>query len=224
MAAVVTATALGRGPRRRRPGRTAAVGRGVQGPGPDQPGAGVGRSARAGLGRGVAAIARPSGPAKMAAGPRHLPQPELQSTRDHRRLVQASENVGQGPDIDTVHRALVASRSHYVNMTDTEVTPIGVGVVYVRQHGLHRRELRRPCRRRRPRCHHRAPAPPPTGARRRHRRGPQAAGGRPAGAAPAPTTDRPGHGAGRRPAPGRGASPWMTLALEVTRTWERATG
>ena len=41
-----------------------------------------------------------------------------------------SENVGQGPDIDTVHRALVASRPHYVNMTDTEVTVMGVGVVH----------------------------------------------------------------------------------------------
>ncbi|HJV09155.1 MAG TPA: CAP domain-containing protein, partial [Acidimicrobiales bacterium] len=41
-----------------------------------------------------------------------------------------SENVGQGPDIDTVHRALVASPPHYTNITDTEVTMMGVGVVY----------------------------------------------------------------------------------------------
>ncbi len=37
--------------------------------------------------------------------------------------------MGQGPDIDTVHRALVASHSHYVNMIDTEVTSMGIGVV-----------------------------------------------------------------------------------------------
>lgn len=42
---------------------------------------------------------------------------------------KASENVGQGPNVDTVHRALVASRSHYVNIIDTEVTAMGVGVV-----------------------------------------------------------------------------------------------
>lgn len=42
---------------------------------------------------------------------------------------KVSENVGQGPDLETVHRALVASRSHYVNMTDTEVTLMGVGTV-----------------------------------------------------------------------------------------------
>jgi hypothetical protein len=40
-----------------------------------------------------------------------------------------SENVGMGPNIEAIHNALVASRSHYVNMVDTEVTLMGIGVV-----------------------------------------------------------------------------------------------
>ena len=38
-------------------------------------------------------------------------------------------NVGMGPDVDTVHRALVASPSHYVDLVDTEVSVVGIGVV-----------------------------------------------------------------------------------------------
>jgi hypothetical protein len=76
---------------------------------------------------GLAAIAR-TWAAKMAADGiiSHNPNYFRQITGT---WAKASENVGQGPDIDTVHRALVASHSHYVNMTDTEVTLMGVGVV-----------------------------------------------------------------------------------------------
>jgi hypothetical protein len=76
---------------------------------------------------GLATIAR-TWAAKMAADGiiSHNPNYTRQLTGS---WAKASENVGQGPDIDTVHRALVASRSHYVNMTDTEVNLMGVGVV-----------------------------------------------------------------------------------------------
>jgi hypothetical protein len=40
-----------------------------------------------------------------------------------------SENVGMGGSIQVIHDALVASHSHYVNLVDTEVTLIGIGVV-----------------------------------------------------------------------------------------------
>lgn len=76
---------------------------------------------------GMATIAR-TWAAKMAADfiISHNPTYSRQITGT---WTKASENVGQGPDIDTIHRALVASHSHYVNMTDTEVTSMGVGVV-----------------------------------------------------------------------------------------------
>jgi hypothetical protein len=76
---------------------------------------------------GLAAIAR-TWAAKMAADGiiSHNPNYTRQLSGS---WTKASENVGQGPDIDTVHRALVASRSHYVNMTDPEVNLMGVGVV-----------------------------------------------------------------------------------------------
>lgn len=40
-----------------------------------------------------------------------------------------AENVGMGPDLDTIHRALVASPPHHANLVDPAVTLIGVGVV-----------------------------------------------------------------------------------------------
>jgi hypothetical protein len=133
-----------------------------------------------------------------------------------------SENVGQGPDIDTVHRALVASRYHYVNMTDTEVTMMGVGVVYagitVFIVEVFMGRAGAPAVRSAPAT----TAPPATVA-------PKAVATTVAKAPAAPkatTTTVPA------PAPAvtvavtasQGASEWMTLALEVTRTWERATG
>jgi cell division septation protein DedD len=121
-----------------------------------------------------------------------------------------SENVGQGPDIDTVHRALVASPPHYKNMTDTEVTMMGAGVVYA-GNSVFMVEVfmgrggaavvNRPP----------ATAPPTTVAKAAVTTAPKAP------AAPRATTTTV-------PAPAPEASPWMTLALEVTRAWERASG
>lgn len=75
----------------------------------------------------LAGLAR-SWAAKMAADGiiSHNPNLSKQVTGNWAKV---SENVGQGPDLDTVHRALVTSHSHYVNMTDTEVTLMGVGTV-----------------------------------------------------------------------------------------------
>jgi hypothetical protein len=137
-----------------------------------------------------------------------------------------SENVGQGPDIDTVHRALVASRSHYVNMTDTEVTMMGVGVVYAgptvfivevfmgRAGAAAVKATPAPA----------APAPTPTVAKAPA----TTAAPKPAAApkvtpttAPAPA---PVPAVAAPAAEASAASPWMALALEVTRTWERTSG
>jgi hypothetical protein len=127
---------------------------------------------------------------------------------------KASENVGQGPDVDSVHRALVASHSHYVNMIDTEVTSMGVGVVtsgntvfivenFVGRAGAATTKVTTT----------KAPAPPTTIAPK-----PTAA------PKPAPTTTVPVTVPVVAATPAAGASPWMTLAIEVTRTWERAGG
>lgn len=132
-----------------------------------------------------------------------------------------SENVGQGPDMDTVHRALVASASHYRNMTDTEVTMMGVGVVYagrsvfiveVFMGRAGAPAVVRPSP---------ATAPPTTAARK------SVVTTAPTAPTPpkAPTTTMPAPAPVAAPATTPpGASDWMVLALEVTRTWERATG
>ncbi|MBW3669117.1 MAG: hypothetical protein KY443_07890 [Actinobacteria bacterium] len=39
------------------------------------------------------------------------------------------ENVGMGPQIDKLHRAFVASPTHYKNLVDGDFTRVGVGVV-----------------------------------------------------------------------------------------------
>lgn len=134
-----------------------------------------------------------------------------------------SENVGQGPDIDTVHRALVASASHYENLTDTEVTMMGVGVVYagnsvfIVEVFMGRAGAAT------------ARSAPATAAPTTTTLAPKALVTTVAKAPAAPkvmTTTAP------PPAPPvmvpatttAGASEWMALALEVTRAWERATG
>jgi hypothetical protein len=138
---------------------------------------------------------------------------------------KASENVGQGPDIDTVHRALVASHSHYVNMTDTEVTSMGVGVVtsgntvfivenFVGRAGAATAKVTTT----------KAPAPPITVARTAATVAPRTPAAPKPAAAPTPTTTVPVTVPVMAAAPAAGASPWMTLAIEVTRTWERAGG
>lgn len=39
------------------------------------------------------------------------------------------ENVGRGPSVDAIHKALVASPEHYQNLTDPGFRYVGVGVV-----------------------------------------------------------------------------------------------
>ncbi|HVL06117.1 MAG TPA: CAP domain-containing protein [Acidimicrobiales bacterium] len=140
---------------------------------------------------------------------------------------KVSENVGQGPDIDTVHQALVASRSHYLNMTDTEVTFMGVGVVtkgntvFIVENFLGRPGAAVPKT-----VTTRAPAPPTTKAAAPPT---TAALKPPAEPKPAaPTTTVPVTAPAAVPVaasfPPPDASPWMILAIEVTRTWERTTG
>jgi hypothetical protein len=169
---------------------------------------------------GLAGIAR-TWAAKMAADGiiSHNPNYTSQITGS---WAKASENVGQGPDIDTIHNALVASHSHYVNMTDTEVTMMGIGVVtsgntvFIVENFLGRAGAAAPRV-----TTTKAPAPPTTVARPATTVAPK----RPAAPPPAPTTTAPPVTVPLVAAtPAAGASPWMTLAIEVTRSWERATG
>ena len=172
----------------------------------------------------MARIAR-SWAAKMAADGliSHNPSYSRQITGT---WAKASENVGQGPDIDTVHRALVASRYHYVNMTDTEVTAMGVGVVtsgntvFIVENFVGRAGAAAPKV-----TTTKAPAPPTTVSRPVTTVAHKA----PAAPKPAPTTTVAVTVPVTVPVvavatPAGDASPWMTLAIEVTRTWERTTG
>lgn len=168
---------------------------------------------------GMATIAR-TWAAKMAADGiiSHNPSYSRQITGT---WTKASENVGQGPDIDTIHRALVASHYHFVNMTDTEVTSMGVGVVtsgntvFIVENFLGRAGAPAPRV-----TTIKAPAPPTTVAPPATTVAPKP----PAAPKRAPTTTVPVTVPVVAPAAPAGASPWMTLAIEVTRTWERTTG
>lgn len=170
---------------------------------------------------GLAAIAR-TWAAKMAADGiiSHNPSFTSQITGT---WAKASENVGQGPDIDTVHRALVASHSHYVNMTDTEVTLMGIGVVtsgntvFIVENFLGRSFAAAP-------KVTTPPAPPTTVARPATTVAPKVPAAPKPASPPAPTTTVPVTVPVVAAAPAATASPWMTLAIEVTRTWEQATG
>jgi uncharacterized protein YkwD len=44
------------------------------------------------------------------------------------------ENVGMGPDVVSIHNALVASPRHYQNLVDPRFTEVGIGVI--RQNGI----------------------------------------------------------------------------------------
>jgi hypothetical protein len=166
----------------------------------------------------LSAVAR-AWAAKMAAAGTISHNPSL--TSQVGPWSKVAENVGMGPDLDTVHRALVASRPHYVNLVDTEVALIGIGVVtsggsvFVVEDFL-----------RRPGAAVAAPtapttvatAPPPT----RAASPPATTAVRPAPTVP-PATVPPT----TVPAPGVTVpmpSPWLALALEMTRGWARATG
>lgn len=140
------------------------------------------------LGDSLSAIAR-TGAGTMAAAGTISHNPAL--TTSVSGWLKLAENVGMGPSIDNVHQALVASHPHYVNLTGTEVTTVGVGVVtsgqdvFVVEHFAQR-----------------APA------------------GATVVAGPPPIT-----AARTTPiAPVAPVPPWSTLALELTRRWERTSG
>ena len=138
---------------------------------------------------------------------------------------KASENVGQGPDIDTVHRALVASHSHHVNMVDTEVTSMGIGVVtsgntvFIVENFVGRAGAAAPKV-----TITKAPAPPTTVARPATTVAPKAPTPK-----PAPTTTVPSTVPAPAPAPAPAAkalidvSPWGNLVIDL-RSLELATG
>lgn len=139
-----------------------------------------------------------------------------------------SENVGMGPSIDAIHNALVASPSHYVNMVDTEVTLMGVGVVVSGNAVFLVQNFMKPAGAVAPKAAT-VTSPPAT-------RPPATVA--PSSPAPAPTTTRPRAPTTTAPgpvapvaevaevtaaAPGPPSpSPWLALALEVTRTWDPA--
>jgi hypothetical protein len=141
-----------------------------------------------------------------------------------------AENVGMGPSTDVVHQALVASHSHYVNLTDTEVTMVGIGVVtsgntvFVVEDFLQRAGAAAPEARSAPTTA--APTPPTTAA---PAQAPAAA--RPATTAPpstpvptVPVPEAPTAAAPPPPSTATDPSPWLALAIELTRGWERASG
>ena len=134
-----------------------------------------------------------------------------------------SENVGMGPNIEAIHNALVASRSHYVNMVDTEVTLMGIGVVVSGNAVFIVQNFMKPAGAVAPKAAPSVTAPPTTKPAKVATSSP----------APAPPTTRPSAPTTAAPAPAPVAataaapvasspSPWLTLALEVTRTWEAA--
>ncbi len=130
---------------------------------------------------------------------------------------KASENVGQGPNIDTVHRALVASRSHYVNIIDTEVTSMGVGVatsgntVFIVENFVGRAGAVVP----KVTTTTKAPAPPTTAARPATTVAPKP----PAAPKPTPTTTAPPTTVPAPPAAAKSvidASPWGYLVIDIS--------
>ena len=171
----------------------------------------------------LAGLAR-SWAAKMAADGiiSHNPNLSKQVTGNWAKV---SENVGQGPDLDTVHRALVASHSHYVNMTDTddtEVTLMGVGTVaagnsifivevFLGRFGAAPKTTttKGP-----------AAAPVTTVPKAATTLAPRA----PAPPKPAPTTTAPVTVPVAAPAPSIDVSPWGTLVIDVVRALGQATG
>jgi hypothetical protein len=67
--------------------------------------------------------------AKMAAdgGISHNPALSAQAPSNWARL---GENVGYGPNVQSIHDALVASPGHFRNMVDGAFSEVGIGVVY----------------------------------------------------------------------------------------------
>ena len=157
--------------------------------------------------------------AKMAAAGTISHNPSV--TKQVSGWTKLSENVGMGPSIEAIHDALVASRSHYANLVDTEVTLMGIGVVTAGNAVFVVQNFMKPAGATAPKAAPSVTSPPTT-------KPPAAAGTR---TAPAPPTTRPSAPTTAAPAPAPVAatatappapspSPWLSLALEVTRTWE----
>lgn len=131
-----------------------------------------------------------------------------------------AENVGMGPSIDGIHQALVASHTHYVNLTDTAVTAVGIGVVsaggtfYIVEDFVGRSGATA------------SSAPAVTGAAPVTTVAPVKV---PVAATPTTTTTVPVPttvpiAVAAPPQPPAVLSPALALALELTRGWERAAG
>jgi hypothetical protein len=161
----------------------------------------------------IAAVARRWASSMAAAGTiSHNPALGSQVTG----WSKIAENVGTGPNLDTVHRALVASPSHYANMTDRQVTLVGIGVVTSGGRVFVVENFMRPSGSAPPRAVAPttvAPAPtprataPPTTVKRVPVTTTVPA--RPAPSAPVTTV----------PIPPVELSPWLALAIELTRGW-----
>lgn len=67
-----------------------------------------------------------SGQMAKAGAISHNPNFGQQVTQD---WVKLGENVGVGPDVDSLFNAFVASPHHYANLVDPAFTKVGVGVV-----------------------------------------------------------------------------------------------
>lgn len=156
--------------------------------------------------------------AQMAAAGTISHNPNL--ARQVSGWTKLSENVGMGGSIQVIQDAFIASHSHYVNLVDTDVTLMGVGVVHSGNAIFIVQNFELPAGGGSAQAA--SVAPPTTKAP-----APKA----PTTVAPVTTTTRP-------PAPTTAAgapvpvvaaspvetspSPWLTLAMEVTRTWERS--
>lgn len=138
-----------------------------------------------------------------------------------------AENVGMGPDLDTVHRALVASPPHHANLVDPELTLIGVGVVRAGGNVFVVEDFMRPANAATVVTNTtppstsapRATAPPATTATRPR---PTTTTTVPPPRAAIATPPPPVVAGGPPPEAPAAPSEWLALALEVTRGWERA--
>lgn len=159
--------------------------------------------------------------ATVAAAGRISHNPDLPLTTSGPTAI--AENVVVGTNIQLAHDALVASRTHYVNMVNPTVTQVGIGVawaggmVYVVQNFLIVRGATVPTS---PPATSATTTPPRTAA-------PPTTAARPGAttsttaAAPVATTVAP-----TPPAAGAtsatGPSDWLALSLQVLRAWDRA--
>lgn len=123
--------------------------------------------------------------------------PDLQSEVSGWAIV--GENVGAGPDVDSVHAALMASSSHRRNILSPELTELGVGAARTADGRVWVVQVYR-----RPQTASPAP-PPPTSPP------PAPAAPRPAAAVAAPTTAPPS------PPPTEAAAPAPTTTVPLER-------